>query len=93
MQVIVYTSLNRNIAVQLRRSRSVEAYAVSLGRVAAARLSQHRKTGRHFIVVEKANRIDYNVSLFGPHAVAIEMGHVHDGKWVEGIHVLRNLNV
>lgn len=82
--------VNKTVATHKDVGATTRRNARRIAGVASSKLSAHRKTGKHAIEVTQG-KIDVHVSLVGPGAIGLELGH-HDlrtGKWVEGIHVLR----
>lgn len=97
----VYSTINFTVATEIRKSKAIAPFANAAGAEARARLLKHTHHGDHEITVAKARAdeafaykgTDYMVSLVGPAAVAIEMGHFNaqTGRWTEGIHIMENL--
>ncbi|WP_051898620.1 DUF5403 family protein [Sciscionella sediminilitoris] len=78
------------IVAQIARPAVAEV-ALEIGVKAERLLAEHHRSGEHRIEVDQ-NRVDAYVSLVGPAAAAIELGHFAGYKGerskVEGLHVL-----
>ena len=91
------SSMERWLATLPGVKAAVRARAETYGAKAAADFAKHNRPGGHEIRV-KHGRVDSYVFLEGPHAVALEFGHVKSGwaahkgigpnGWVKGINVI-----
>lgn len=85
--------INKLVAHLPETKRAVRKAASVLAELARGELAAHREKGDAKIILEKANSVDYYVTLSDESgdnaAAAIEYGHVaRNGRFVPGIHAL-----
>lgn len=82
--------INRIVAGNARDD--VADVALGIGVRAEGNLARHRRAGTHRIEVTQG-RVDSFVSLLGPGAASVELGHFtgyRNREWVPGLRILRD---